>query len=64
MRSFVTRVVVGAGACPYTKSADVAATGLAARGVTPGPVACDDARLALRRSAFLLGGYREVVRSS
>lgn len=38
LRSFISRVVVGMEACPYTKSADVSATGLESRGVTPGPV--------------------------
>jgi hypothetical protein len=38
LRSFVSRVVVGMEACPYTKSADVSATGLESRGITPGPV--------------------------
>ncbi|KAL7515832.1 hypothetical protein ACHAWX_000909 [Stephanocyclus meneghinianus] len=39
LRSFISRVVVGLEACPYTKSADVSATGLESRGITPGPVA-------------------------
>jgi len=39
LKSFVDRMVVGLAACPYTKSADVAAVGLESRGVTPGPVA-------------------------
>lgn len=39
LRSFIDRVVVGEEACPYTKSVDVAATGLLKQGVTPGPVA-------------------------
>lgn len=38
LRSFISRVVVGLEACPYTKSADVSATGLERQGVTPGPV--------------------------
>mmetsp|Transcript_14294 Transcript_14294/g.29105 ORF Transcript_14294/g.29105 Transcript_14294/m.29105 type:complete len:448 (+) Transcript_14294:128-1471(+) len=38
LRSFIDRIVVGMEACPYTKSADISATGLEARGVTPGPV--------------------------
>lgn len=38
LRSFISRVVVGMEACPYTKSADVSATGLESRGVKPGPV--------------------------
>jgi hypothetical protein len=38
LRSFISRVVVGMEACPYTKSADISATGLESRGITPGPV--------------------------
>ncbi|KAL7470569.1 hypothetical protein ACHAXS_010823 [Conticribra weissflogii] len=38
LRSFIDRIVVGMEACPYTKSADISAIGLEARGVTPGPV--------------------------
>ena len=37
-KSFIDRVVVGMEACPYTKSVDISAVGLEARGVTPGPV--------------------------
>lgn len=39
LKSFIDRVVVGEQACPYTKSVDIAATGLEPRGVNPGPVA-------------------------
>lgn len=39
LASFIDRVVVGEQACPYTKSVDLAAVGLEARGVPPGPVA-------------------------
>ncbi|KAL7536987.1 hypothetical protein ACHAXR_007522, partial [Thalassiosira sp. AJA248-18] len=38
LKSFISRVVVGLEACPYTKSVDVSAVGLEQRGVTPGPV--------------------------
>ncbi|KAL3797052.1 hypothetical protein ACHAWO_006688 [Cyclotella atomus] len=38
LRYFISRVVVGMEACPYTKSVDVSASGLESRGVTPGPV--------------------------
>ena len=38
LQSFIDRVVVGAEACPYTKSVNLAAVGLEARGVPPGPV--------------------------
>ena len=38
LKAFIDRVVVGEGACPYTKSVDVAAVGLEKRGVPPGPV--------------------------
>ena len=38
LRSFISRIVVGMEACPYTKSVDVSASGLESRGVTPGPV--------------------------
>ena len=38
LKTFVDRVVVRAETCPYTKSADLSATGLEARGVSPGPV--------------------------
>eukprot|EP00560_Eucampia_antarctica_P007679 CAMPEP_0197823626 /NCGR_PEP_ID=MMETSP1437-20131217/949_1 /TAXON_ID=49252 ORGANISM="Eucampia antarctica, Strain CCMP1452" /NCGR_SAMPLE_ID=MMETSP1437 /ASSEMBLY_ACC=CAM_ASM_001096 /LENGTH=438 /DNA_ID=CAMNT_0043422879 /DNA_START=64 /DNA_END=1380 /DNA_ORIENTATION=- len=48
MRSFVDRIVIQEEACPYTKSVDMAATGLEPRGVKPGPVgyrysSCTDA---------------------
>lgn len=39
LRQFVDRMVIGEQACPYTQTVDLAATGLEARGVTPGPVA-------------------------
>ena len=39
LKSFVDRLVIGLEACPYTKSPELSATGLEARGVTPGPVA-------------------------
>ncbi len=39
LKSFIDRVVVGEEACPYTKNIELAATGLEARGITPGPVA-------------------------
>ena len=38
LQSFIDRIVVGAEACPYTKSVNLAAVGLEARGVPPGPV--------------------------
>ena len=38
LKSFVDRIVVGLEACPYTKTPDLSATGLEARGVDPGPV--------------------------
>lgn len=38
LQSFIDRVVVKEQACPYTKSMDIAAVGLEARGVPPGPV--------------------------
>ena len=38
LKSFIGRVVVDLGACPYTKSVDMSAVGLEQRGVTPGPV--------------------------
>lgn len=48
MRSFIDRIVIQEEACPYTKSVDLAATGLEPRGVKPGPVgyrysSCTDA---------------------
>lgn len=39
LKSFIDRVVVNEQACPYTKNVDLAAVGLEAKGVTPGPVA-------------------------
>ena len=39
LKSFIDRIVVNQSACPYTKNVDLAATGLEAKGVTPGPVA-------------------------
>lgn len=39
LKKFVERMVIGEEACPYTKTVDIAATGLEARGITPGPVA-------------------------
>lgn len=39
LRAFVDTMVVGLQACPYTKTADLSATGLEKRGITPGPVA-------------------------
>lgn len=39
LKSFIDRVVVNEEACPYTKNIDLAAVGLEARGITPGPVA-------------------------
>lgn len=39
LRNFVQRMVIGLEACPYTKEVDLSATGLEAKGVTPGPVA-------------------------
>ena len=39
LQSFIDRVVVGEAACPYTKNVDIAAVGLEAKGITPGPVA-------------------------
>jgi len=39
LKSFIDRIVVNESACPYTKSVDIAATGLEVKGVTPGPVA-------------------------
>ena len=39
LKSFIDRVVVNEQACPYTKNIDIAAVGLEAKGVTPGPVA-------------------------
>mmetsp|Transcript_12636 Transcript_12636/g.15924 ORF Transcript_12636/g.15924 Transcript_12636/m.15924 type:complete len:432 (+) Transcript_12636:193-1488(+) len=38
LKSFVGRMVVGLEVCPYTKTPDIAAVGLARRGVTPAPV--------------------------
>jgi len=38
LKSFIDRIVVHEQACPYTKSVDIAASGLEARGVPPGPV--------------------------
>lgn len=38
LKSFIDRIVVHEQACPYTKSIDIAAVGLEARGVPPGPV--------------------------
>lgn len=38
MKHFVQRLVVDEAACPYTKSADLGAVGLEAKGVTSGPV--------------------------
>lgn len=38
VKHFVDRMVVGEAACPYTKSADIGAVGLEAKGVTPGSV--------------------------
>ena len=39
LKSFIERIVIGKEACPYTKTVDLAATGLEPRGVPPGPVA-------------------------
>jgi hypothetical protein len=39
LQSFIDRIVVNEAACPYTKSTNLAAVGLEAKGVTPGPVA-------------------------
>jgi len=39
LQNFVQRIVVSSEACPYTKSVSWAATGLEAKGVSPGPVA-------------------------
>lgn len=52
MKSFIDRIVIQEEACPYTKSVDLAATGLEARGVKPGPVgyrysSCTDACMAV-----------------
>jgi len=38
LRSFIERIVIGAEACPYTKTTDLAAVGLEKRGVPSGPV--------------------------
>lgn len=38
LKSFISRVVVGLEACPYTKSVDMSAVGLEKQGVVPGPV--------------------------
>jgi len=38
LQSFIDRIVVSEAACPYTKSVNIAAVGLEAKGVTPGPV--------------------------
>jgi len=39
LRSFITRIVIDAETCPYTRTPDHAATGLLKKGITPGPVA-------------------------
>ena len=39
LKSFIQRIVIQENACPYTKSVEIAATGLEAKGVQPGPVA-------------------------
>jgi hypothetical protein len=39
LKSFIDCIVVNEQACPYTKDVDLAAVGLEAKGVTPGPVA-------------------------
>lgn len=39
LKSFITRIVIGAEACPYTRTADFAAINLKKKGVPPGPVA-------------------------
>lgn len=38
LKAFVDRIVIGEETCPYTKTPDIAAVGLEARGVTPAPV--------------------------
>ena len=38
LKSFINRVVVNENMCPYTKDADISASGLETRGVEPGPV--------------------------
>ncbi|EJK72262.1 hypothetical protein THAOC_06219 [Thalassiosira oceanica] len=38
LKSFINRVVVNENMCPYTKDADISATGLEMRGVAPGAV--------------------------
>jgi len=38
LKSFISRVVVGLEACPYTKNVDISAVGLEKQGVVPGPV--------------------------
>uniref|UniRef100_A0A7S4SP73 Uncharacterized protein n=2 Tax=Ditylum brightwellii TaxID=49249 RepID=A0A7S4SP73_9STRA len=38
LRSFVDRVVIGCKACPYITTADLAGSGLEAKGVIPGPI--------------------------
>eukprot|EP00565_Helicotheca_tamesis_P007743 CAMPEP_0185737906 /NCGR_PEP_ID=MMETSP1171-20130828/31557_1 /TAXON_ID=374046 /ORGANISM="Helicotheca tamensis, Strain CCMP826" /LENGTH=317 /DNA_ID=CAMNT_0028408947 /DNA_START=189 /DNA_END=1142 /DNA_ORIENTATION=+ len=52
LRSFVNRMVIGLDACPYITTADLAGTGLEAKGVIPGPIgyrysATSDACMAL-----------------
>lgn len=38
LRAFIERIVIGAEACPYTRTTDLAAVGLEKRGVPSGPV--------------------------
>jgi len=39
LKSFITRIVIGAEACPYTRTADYAAINLKKKGIPAGPVA-------------------------